>query len=91
MRHDVSFAVEKRKWNGRVIEAAAATILINSDIGKVCIITVCGGRDMTRWLPLIDQIEAFATCEAARARASVAATAGCALATREGTSSCTRI
>ncbi len=48
MRHDVSFAVEKRKWNGRVIEAAAATILINSDIGKVCIITVCGGRDMTR-------------------------------------------
>ena len=50
-------------WNGRAIEAAAATILINSDIGKVCIITVCGGRDMTRWLPLIGDIEAYAKRE----------------------------
>ena len=50
-------------WNGRAIEAAAATILINSDIGRVCIITVCGGRGMTRWLPLLDEIEAYAKRE----------------------------
>ena len=40
------------------IEAAAATILhqIDSGIGKVCIITVCGGGEHDeRWLPLIDQ------------------------------------
>src|SRR6266700_1290001 len=50
-------------WNGRTVEAAAATILINSEIGKVCIITVCGGSDMKRWLPLIDQIETHARRE----------------------------
>ena len=50
-------------WNGRTVESAAATILINSEIGKVCIITVCGGSDMKRWLPLIDQIEAYAKRE----------------------------
>jgi hypothetical protein len=50
-------------WNGRTVESAAATILINSEIGKVCIITVCGGSDMKRWLPLIDQIEAYAKAE----------------------------
>ena len=50
-------------WNGRTVEAAVATILINSEIGKVCIITVCGGSDMKRWLPLIGQIEAYARRE----------------------------
>ena len=50
-------------WNGRTVESAAATILINSEIGKVCIITVCGGSDMKRWLPLIDQVEAYAKRE----------------------------
>ena len=50
-------------WNGRAVEAAAATVLINSEVGKVCIITVCGGSDMKRWLPLIDQIEAYARRE----------------------------
>jgi hypothetical protein len=50
-------------WNGRAIEAAVATILINSEIGKVCIITVCGGSDMKRWLPLIGQIEGYARAE----------------------------
>jgi len=50
-------------WNGRTVESAAATILINSEIGKVCIITVCGGSDMKRWLPLIEQIEAYARRE----------------------------
>ena len=44
-------------WNGRTVESAAATVLINSEIGKVCIIAACGGSDMKRWLPLIEQIE----------------------------------
>ena len=50
-------------WNGRTVESAAATILINSEIGKVCIITVCGGSDIRRWLPLIAQIETYARAE----------------------------
>ena len=50
-------------WSGCAIEAAAATILINSEIGKVCIITVCGGSGMRRWLPLLDEIEAYAKRE----------------------------
>jgi hypothetical protein len=53
-------------WNGRTVESAAATILINSEIGRVCIITVCGGSDMKRWLPLIEQIEAYAKREGCR-------------------------
>jgi hypothetical protein len=50
-------------WNGRSVESAAATILINSEIGRVCIITACGGSDMKRWLPLIAQIETYASRE----------------------------
>ena len=34
--------------NGRAVEAPVATILINSEIGKVCIITVCDGSDIKR-------------------------------------------
>ncbi len=50
-------------WNGRAVESAATTILINSGIGKVCIITACGGHGMKRWLPLIDGIETYARAE----------------------------
>lgn len=50
-------------WNGRSVEAAAATILINSDLGKVCVITLCAGRKMPRWLRLIERIEAYARRE----------------------------
>lgn len=50
-------------WNGHAVEAAAATVLINSEIGKVCIITVCGGSDLKRWLPLVGQIEDYARNE----------------------------
>jgi hypothetical protein len=53
-------------WNGLTVESAAATVLINSESGRVCIITVCGGSDMKRWLPLIDQIEAYAKREACK-------------------------
>jgi hypothetical protein len=50
-------------WNGNAIEAAAATVLINSDIGKVCVITLCAGRKMSRWLNLIHRIEDYARDE----------------------------
>ena len=50
-------------WNGKAIEAAAATILIDTEIGKVCVITACGGRAMRRWLPLIAEIENYARDE----------------------------
>src|SRR4051794_23059182 len=50
-------------WTGSAVKAAAATILINSEIGKVCIITACAGSDMKRWLPLIDRIESYASDE----------------------------
>jgi len=51
-------------WDGSAIEAAAATTLINSDLGKVCVITLCAGRGMQRWLKLIERIEAYARDEA---------------------------
>jgi hypothetical protein len=50
-------------WSGDAIEAAAATVLINSETGKVCIITACGGRGLERWLPLIGGIETYARNE----------------------------
>lgn len=50
-------------WNGNSINAAAATVLINSEVGKICVITACGGEDMQRWLPLIGQIENYARDE----------------------------
>jgi hypothetical protein len=50
-------------WNGRRIESAAATILIDSEVGKVCTITACAGSDIKRWLPLVSQIENYASNE----------------------------
>ena len=47
-------------WNGSEIEAAASTSLQQTDAGKVCVITACAGTGMTRWLPLIRGIEAYA-------------------------------
>jgi hypothetical protein len=45
------------------IEAAASTSLQQTDVGKVCVITACAGTKMTRWLPLIAGIEAYARDE----------------------------
>lgn len=50
-------------WNGSTIESAAATVLINSESGRVCIITVCGGSGIKRWLYLVGQIEDYAKRE----------------------------
>jgi hypothetical protein len=49
-------------WSGR-IDAAATTILTQTDTRKVCVLTACGGRDMRRWLELLEQIEAYARAE----------------------------
>jgi hypothetical protein len=50
-------------WDGRAIAAAAVTELVAIDIGKVCVIVACGGRQMRRWLPLIATIEDYARAE----------------------------
>lgn len=46
-----------------VVLAAASTRLQRTDAGKACVITACAGRDMPRWLNLIDGIEKFAKNE----------------------------
>jgi hypothetical protein len=48
------------------IDAVAATRLELTEAGKVCVIVVCGGRNMPRWLPLIAGIEAYANAEGCR-------------------------
>lgn len=50
-------------WNGEAIEAVAATALHPTEGGLVCSILACGGSDMRRWLPLIEQIETYAKAE----------------------------
>jgi hypothetical protein len=49
-------------WSDHV-EAAATTILTETDAERVCVLTACGGRDMKRWLPLLEIIEAYARAE----------------------------
>ncbi len=49
-----------------MIEATASTSLQLTDAGKVCVITACSGKDMTRWLPLIAGIETYAKEEGCR-------------------------
>jgi len=48
------------------INAVAVTRLELTDAGKVCVITACQGKGMTRWLPLISGIENYATAEGCR-------------------------
>lgn len=49
-------------WSGE-IEAAVTTSLIETDTSKVCVLTACGGRDMRRWLALLETIESYARAE----------------------------
>jgi len=49
-------------WSDHV-EAAATTILTETDAERICVLTACGGRDMKRWLPLLEIIEAYARAE----------------------------
>lgn len=48
---------------GDGIEAAASTVLQKIDGDTVCVLTACGGKDMKRWLPLLDRIEDYARDE----------------------------
>jgi len=50
-------------WDGEKILCAGSTSLQQTDKGKVCLITACGGTDMHRWLPLLSKIEQFARDE----------------------------
>ena len=50
-------------WGGSAIEAAVATVLTNTDLGKVCVITLCAGCGMQHWLKLIERIDAYAKDE----------------------------
>src|ERR1700752_4246252 len=45
------------------IVAAAWTCLQQTDTGKVCVITACGGKQMQRWLSLIGEVEIYAKRE----------------------------
>lgn len=49
-------------WYGH-IEAAVTTTLLQSNTGKVCVITAAGGRGLARWEPLLERIEAYAKAE----------------------------
>jgi hypothetical protein len=46
-----------------VIDAVASTSLQQSEAGKTCVITACAGTNMSRWLPLISHVEAYAKGE----------------------------
>lgn len=50
-------------WDGAAILAAATTVLVETDADKVCVLTACAGRRMAVWLPLLEQIEAWAKRE----------------------------
>lgn len=51
--------------DGKTIEAAGATLLVNTDKHLVCLITALGGENMDKWLPLLSQIEDWARAEGA--------------------------
>lgn len=45
------------------IAAAATTVLVKCEHGLVCVLTACGGNDMSQWLPLLAGIEKYAKAE----------------------------
>jgi hypothetical protein len=51
--------------DGKVIEAAGATLLVRTDKHLVCLITALGGSNREKWLPLLAQIEDWARAEGA--------------------------
>lgn len=50
-------------WNGRAVEAAATSSLIETDTEKICVLTACGGENMRRWIGLLGKIEDYAKAE----------------------------
>lgn len=49
--------------NRNDIIAAAVTELHATEWRKVCVIVACSGKDMDRWIELIEEIEKFAKAE----------------------------
>ena len=47
-------------WDGKAVHGAAVTQLDVANGRKFCTITVCGGRELKRWLSLIGALERFA-------------------------------
>jgi hypothetical protein len=54
------------KCSVAAIEAVASTSLQQTDAGKVCVITACADTNMSRWLPLVAGIEAYARDESCK-------------------------
>jgi hypothetical protein len=54
------------KGSVAAIEAVASTSLQQTDAGKICVITACAGTNMSRWLPLVAGIEAYARDESCK-------------------------
>lgn len=50
-------------WSDEKIDAAVVTQLTMTDAGKVCILVACGGTEMERWLPLLEELEQYAKAE----------------------------
>lgn len=51
---------------GETILCAGATSLQKTDSGSVCVITACGGSDMSRWVGLLEKVEIYAKAEGCR-------------------------
>jgi hypothetical protein len=50
-------------WDGQKVHAAAVTALVATEWRKVCELIACGGKDLPRWLHLIEKIEDYARAE----------------------------
>jgi hypothetical protein len=50
-------------WDGERILAAVVTTISIANDRKLCTIVACGGEQRTRWLHLLEQIEAYARDE----------------------------
>jgi hypothetical protein len=47
-------------WEAPDIKAAAVTHITLCNGGKFCTLVACGGHDMMAWLPLLNEIDAYA-------------------------------
>lgn len=52
--------------DGDEIMCAGATSLQKTDFGMACVVVACGGSDMSRWLGLLEKVEAYAKAEGCR-------------------------
>ena len=50
-------------WDGEKVYAAAVTMLATTEWRKVCELIACGGKDIPRWLHLLEKIEDYARAE----------------------------